>query len=82
MDMSQHNMENLFMQLGLESNEEAIEDFMADHTLQEDEKLEDASFWSASQAAVIKECLASVTPVMFLYRNMFDGLTLNRFYVQ
>ena len=59
MDMSQHNMENLFMQMGLESNEEAIEDFMADHTLQEDEKLEDASFWSASQAAFIKECLAS-----------------------
>ena len=59
MDMTQHTMENLFMQLGLESNEAAIEQFMASHTLQEDAKLENSSFWSPSQSAFIKECLAS-----------------------
>jgi len=58
MDMTQPTMENLFMQLGLESDEDAIEQFMATHTLLEDEKLENASFWSASQSAFIKECLA------------------------
>jgi hypothetical protein len=46
------------MQLGLESNEAAMEQFMASHTLQENEKLENASFWSPSQSAFIKECLA------------------------
>lgn len=59
MDTSQHTMENLFMQLGLQSDEDAIEQFMASHTLQEDEKLENASFWSASQSAFLKECLAA-----------------------
>ena len=44
MDMTQHTMENLFMQLGLESNEAAIEQFMASHTLQENEKLE-KEYW-------------------------------------
>jgi hypothetical protein len=58
MDMTQHTMENLFLQLGLDNSEEAIEQFIKHHDLPEGVKLENAYFWSPSQSAFIKECLA------------------------
>ena len=58
MDMTQHTMENLFLQLGLDNSEEAIEQFIKQHDLHENVKLENAYFWSPAQAAFIKECLA------------------------
>lgn len=58
MDTSMHTMENLFMQLGLENNEQAIEQFIQQHRLDENTKIENAPFWSPSQSAFIKECLA------------------------
>lgn len=58
MDTSLHTMENLFLQLGLDNSEAAIEHFIKQHALPVGIKLEDAYFWSASQAAFITECLS------------------------
>lgn len=59
MDTSAHTMQNLFLQLGLDNSDAAIEQFFASHTLPDDIKLENADWWSAAQAAFIKECLSS-----------------------
>jgi|TARA_R110000851_G_scaffold85373_1_gene185657 hypothetical protein len=57
MDTSLHTMENLFSQLGLDNSEKAIENFINQHELPENVKLENAYFWSPAQSAFIKECL-------------------------
>ena len=51
-----HTMNNLFSQLGLPSEEEAIERFIASHRPVENGiALYRAPFWSASQRAFLKE---------------------------
>ena len=51
-----HTMNNLFAQLGLPSDEAAIEDFIAAHRpLEHGTALYRAPFWSASQRAFLKE---------------------------
>lgn len=51
-----HTMNNLFSQLGLPSEEEAIERFIASHRpVQNGIALYRAPFWSASQRAFLKE---------------------------
>jgi len=57
MDTSMHTMGNLFLQLGLNDSEDAISKFISVHRLAKDTALEQASFWSTSQAQFIKECL-------------------------
>lgn len=57
MDTSMHTMEKLFLQLGLNNSEEAISEFIRAHRLTKDITLDQASFWSTSQAQFIKECL-------------------------
>lgn len=57
MDTSEHTMANLFLQLGLENSDEAISGFISTHRLAKDTTLEQASFWTPSQAQFIKECL-------------------------
>lgn len=52
-------MTNLFLQLGLDSSPEAIERFMFDNELPDDVHILNASFWSESQAAMLKEMLCS-----------------------
>lgn len=59
MDTTAHTMQNLFLQLGLDSSEFAIEQFFASHVLPDDIRLENADWWSTAQAAFIKECLSS-----------------------
>jgi len=60
MDRSIHNMNTLFEQLGLPSNNPAIDQFIRTHTLFSQEiKLDEATFWNDSQANFIKECLDS-----------------------
>lgn len=44
------------MQLGLESDEKAIAEFIGTHHLAEPESLAQASFWSPAQAQFIQEC--------------------------
>lgn len=59
MDMSEHTMQNLFQQLGLDNSEQAIEYFIQHHELPENIRLENAPFWSPAQSAFLKECLAA-----------------------
>jgi hypothetical protein len=56
MNTQQHTMSNLFAQLGLPSEEAAIEAFIASHRpLENDIALYRAPFWSAMQRAFLKE---------------------------
>jgi hypothetical protein len=50
-------MENLFLQLGLNNSEQAISEFINLNRLAKETPLQQASFWSTSQAQFIKECL-------------------------
>jgi len=50
-------MENLFLQLGLNNSEQAIAEFINLNRLAKETPLQQASFWSTSQAQFIKECL-------------------------
>ena len=56
MQAQAHTMSNLFAQLGLPSDEAAIEAFIASHRpLENGTALYRAPFWSASQRAFLKE---------------------------
>ena len=56
MDSPIHQFSDLFAQLGLPSDEAAIQHFIATHSpLKGDIYLADAPFWTASQAAFLKE---------------------------
>ena len=57
MDTSIHTMQTLFQQLGLASNETAIESFVKNNHLDRDIPLERAAFWSSGQAQFIHEAL-------------------------
>ena len=58
MDTSNHTMQALFAQLGLSSNDIAIDNFIHNNHLPRDIPLENAAFWSAGQAQFIRECIA------------------------
>lgn len=62
MDETPVTLENLFNQLGLDSDEAAIEQFIVDHFLAEDVKLVEAPFWSTGQASFLKEKLLEDGP--------------------
>ena len=56
MHAQQHTMSNLFAQLGLPSEEDAVESFIASHRPLENEvALYRAPFWSAMQREFLKE---------------------------
>ncbi|MEP5766180.1 MAG: DUF2789 domain-containing protein [Halieaceae bacterium] len=57
MDTSIHTLETLFQQLGLSSNEVAIEHFIHNNHLAKDIPLDHAACWSAGQAQFIREAL-------------------------
>lgn len=57
MDTSTHNIEGLFMQLGLATSETAIQAFCTNNRLPKDIPLESAAFWSSGQAQFIHEAL-------------------------
>lgn len=51
-----HSMKNLFAQLGLASDPDAIERFIATHSpLPESVELADAPFWTTAQSAFLRE---------------------------
>jgi Protein of unknown function (DUF2789) len=53
-----HTMEDLFAQLGLPSEAQAIVDFVRQHRpLPDDLRLSEAPFWTASQAAFLRDQL-------------------------
>ena len=51
----EYTMNELFAQLGLESSDEAIEQFIAQNQLDEETNLKNAPFWSDSQRVFIQE---------------------------
>lgn len=56
MESSLHTLNNLFAQLGLPSDDAAIEAFISAHQhLASDLTLSEAPFWSAAQAAFLRE---------------------------
>lgn len=56
MDSAYHSMVNLFQQLGLPSEPEKIDDFIARHRcLMDGQSLDAAPFWTDSQAEFIRE---------------------------
>ncbi|MCG9596705.1 DUF2789 domain-containing protein [Vibrio sp. Isolate25] len=58
MEMHQHSMPDLFRQLGLDSSEESIRDFVNNHSgLVVGTALYEAFFWSPSQATFLKEAI-------------------------
>lgn len=52
-----HRMSSLFAQLGLDSEPEAIEDFIANHKLPADVAIQDAPYWQPSQAKFLRDSL-------------------------
>lgn len=58
MEAPTHTLEGLFEQLGLDSSPAAIDAFISQYSpLAEDCKLVDAEFWTAPQAAFLKQQL-------------------------
>jgi len=57
MEATFHSLENLFLQLGLDNDPASIDAFIRENKLEPGEALEDAPFWTPSQAAFIQECL-------------------------
>ena len=57
MDTSAHTLGTLFAQLGLESNEQAITQFISKHKLAAGMAIQDAPFWNTSQASFLRESL-------------------------
>jgi hypothetical protein len=55
MEQSQHELSDLFLQLGLPNDEAGIRRFCAEHKLAEQEKLPDAKFWTVAQAQFLRE---------------------------
>lgn len=56
MEAPTHNLSNLFAQLGLASDEDAIEDFIRTHSpIPTSLALSEASFWTPAQAAFLRE---------------------------
>ena len=57
MDTSNHNIETLFLQLGLSNSSRSIDNFVNNNHLPNNIPLEQAAFWSASQAQFIREAI-------------------------
>ena len=56
MDSPTHDLKGLFDQLGLDSSQKGIDDFIASHSpLADDKKMIDAEFWTPQQAGFLKE---------------------------
>ena len=56
MELTNHSMTDLFLQLGLPSEKADIERFISSHRpLPEDVRLAEASFWTSGQAQFLRE---------------------------
>ncbi|NRA56347.1 MAG: DUF2789 domain-containing protein [Gammaproteobacteria bacterium] len=59
MDTSDHNnMTVLFEQLGLAGSNEQINKFLSEHRLFEHQRIEQADYWTPSQAAFLQQAIA------------------------
>ena len=58
MNKPMHHFSDLFAQLGLPNDDDAIKHFIASHhPLSSDFRLPDAPFWSPTQAAFLREAI-------------------------
>lgn len=57
MEIETPTLATLFAQLGLDSDDKSIDDFIGKHPLPDDVKLIDAEFWTPQQASLLKEKL-------------------------
>ncbi len=57
MDRSPHNLTGLFEQLGIQSDDSSIEQFITQHRLDQQTLISEASFWRPAQAAFLRESL-------------------------
>ncbi|WOH38735.1 DUF2789 family protein [Thalassotalea fonticola] len=58
MDLSLHNLEGLFAQLGLDSTEQGINNFISTNKgLDANTRLADANFWNQSQASFLADSI-------------------------
>jgi hypothetical protein len=55
MEAPLHSLNNLFAQLGLPAEPEAVERFIASHRLPSNVRLPEATFWTSAQAAFLAE---------------------------
>ncbi|CAG21311.1 MULTISPECIES: DUF2789 domain-containing protein [Photobacterium] len=55
METFNHNLSNLFSQLGLNNSQSFIESFLCEHHLEQNETLTEASFWQPAQKRFLKE---------------------------
>ena len=57
MDTTKHDINTLFAQLGLPNSEEQIDDFIANHKLDDTTLLQNAPFWDEAQQHFLAESL-------------------------
>jgi len=57
METVAHDMQSLFQQLGLDSDERSIRAFIEEHSLPPDIHLHQAEFWTPAQAQFLKESI-------------------------
>jgi hypothetical protein len=55
MELQARSLADLFAQLGLDSDEASINEFVARHSLPEGVKLSEADFWTPQQQRFLKE---------------------------
>lgn len=59
MDTVKHNLTNLFLQLGLSTENNDIATFIKSNHIDDEIALEDAAFWSEAQSQFIRESRAN-----------------------
>ena len=74
MDTTEIRMTNLFLQLGLPAEEDAIAQFIGAHQLPEDIALTDAPFWSAGQRQFLSESLDRDNPWAMIVDALNESL--------
>jgi Protein of unknown function (DUF2789) len=57
METGAHNLSNLFLQLGLAGDANAVDSFLATHSLRPGQHLSDAPFWNPSQASFLRDAI-------------------------
>ncbi|PCJ39314.1 MAG: hypothetical protein COA99_10500 [Moraxellaceae bacterium] len=75
MDTSNHyGMQTLFDQLGLPSNPDQIERFINSHQLDAKLRIEEAEFWTESQAMFLREAISDDSEWAEIVDNLDVGL--------
>lgn len=57
MEIERHNINELFRQLGLPDNDDAVERFISEHELPRSQSVPDADFWNRTQAEFLRSAL-------------------------